>query len=733
MPQVSIVIPVFNSARLIGTALQSVFAQRLQDFEVIVVDDGSEDRDELLQTLGEWRDRVQYIRQPNRGPASARNTGIRHASGGLIAFLDADDEWRPRKLERQAEYFERYPETGLLHTAVVGQKAGGALAGPPRQVFCDLFHTVFSVNTLTVMIPRRVLDCVGGFDERREIHTEDWDLWLRIAAKYPFGYLDEPLAVYRPGGGMSRQIDRTYEAQALVVEKSRALCAKACARHREDPGDCERRRLYVLNRDWGYDRLMAGDRSGARACLGRALACSPLQPRTAALYLSTFLPAVRHGDRKRQVHAPAAAPATPDRSPTGPDRPVTACPPLVHDTAYRRLRRRALSKLHDADDALWRGRHARRRVLFDAASPMSFAIFRPVYDRLRPDPRLDFWFTAHGRVWQPEEIFRLAGVSGRVVPASTAAWMKVDLYINADFWDMTWLHRRTRRIHMFHGVAGKYSLDAPFDLAPTIAAFDSLMFANVDRRQRYVDAALVPDDNVKAALVGYPKVDCLVDGTLGRMAVMRELELDPSIPTVLYAPTWSPHSSLNHLGEEIIERIAADGLQLIVKLHDRSYDRRERGAGCVDWASRLSKYDEHPRVRIVRGADSSPYLVASDLLISDHSSVAFEFMLLDRPIVVIDRPDLVRQAAINPDKVRLLRSAAIVAADGHTLERGVRDELQRPRPLGEIRRRTAAHLFYGAGTATDRAVALIYRVMRLPVYEDSRGRTEEETALRAVS
>src|SRR5258707_697066 len=172
MPQVSIVIPVFNSAHLIGAALRSVFAQTFTDFEVIVVDDGSEDQEELSAELAPFRPSIQFVRQPNGGPANARNTGIARTSGELVAFLDADDEWLPEKLASQVKYFRRHPDTGLLHTAVVDASgAGTAVDGPPRQAFCDLFHTRFDINTLTVMIPRCVLKDVGGFDERREIHV----------------------------------------------------------------------------------------------------------------------------------------------------------------------------------------------------------------------------------------------------------------------------------------------------------------------------------------------------------------------------------------------------------------------------------------------------------------------------------------------------------------------------------------------------------------------------------
>jgi glycosyltransferase involved in cell wall biosynthesis len=303
MPHVSVVIPVFNSAHLIGNALASVFAQTFRDFEVIVVDDGSEDQPELEAAIACWAARIRLVRQSNHGPGHARNTGLRLAAGDLVAFLDADDEWTPDKLARQVEYFRRHPETGLLHTRVIGEtRPGSAVDGPPRQAFCELYHTDFFIQTLTVMIPRRVLEAVGGFDERREIHIEDWDLWLRIAARHPIGYLSEPLALHRHGGWMSRHIERTYAGQLLVIDKSRGLCQLACATHRAAPDACERRRLHVLHRDWGYSRREAGDARGARVQLARALAHAPLDWRTLALYLSTFS-SQRWRSRLRQLRS----------------------------------------------------------------------------------------------------------------------------------------------------------------------------------------------------------------------------------------------------------------------------------------------------------------------------------------------------------------------------------------------------------------------------------------------
>ncbi len=448
MPRVSVVIPAYNAASLIGAALRSVFSQTFDDLECIVVDDGSKDEAELRPAMRPWADRIVHVRQENGGPAKARNTGIGLASGELIAFLDADDEWLPEKLAKQVAYFDQHPTTGLLHTGMVGERESlRPEGGPPRNAFCDLFHTRFFVNTLTVMIPAAVLKDVGGFDERREIHIEDWDLWLRIAARYPFGYLPDALAIHRPGGFMSTQMERTYASQLLVTDKNAGLCAQACEKHRATPAACMRERRHVLHRDWGYDRLQAGNRPGAREQFGQALALSPTDLRTAALYLTTFLPPALLGKRP-PVSATTASPVAAPR----PKRPAVS---LVHDTTYRRLRRRVISRLHDLDDALFATRSGRKRILFDAASPMSFAILRPLYARIRQDPRLELWFTAHGKVWTPEQIYHQVGIRENIVSSHNASRMKVHLYVNTDFWDMTWLHRRARRMHLFHGVAGK--------------------------------------------------------------------------------------------------------------------------------------------------------------------------------------------------------------------------------------------------------------------------------------
>ncbi len=390
---------------------------------------------------------------------------------------------------------------------------------------------------------------------------------------------------------------------------------------------------------------------------------------------------------------------------------------LLHDTVCRRARAAIVNAAHSADEFVSGLGRSRRRILFEAASPLSLAVFRPVLQRLQRDPRLEFWFTTSDRSWDAERIFGAAGISERVISASRARWMKFDGYVNTDFWNMTWLRRRVRRVHLFHGVAGKYGLDAPVRIAPVVGSFDRLLFPNADRLRRYRQAGLVDENGARGQLIGYPKVDCLVDGSLNRAAIQESLGLDPGVPTVLYAPTWSPQSSLNTIGSRLIPSLARLNVNVIVKLHDRSYDRRSQSASPVDWGHHLDAICRSWHVHAAHGSDVSPYLFVSDALITDHSSVGFEFALLDRPIIVIDTPALIQKARVGADKVHALRSASTVVHDIDSATRAVVQELTKPARLSEKRRALAEQSFYRPGSATARAADCIYRLLELPALD----------------
>jgi CDP-glycerol glycerophosphotransferase (TagB/SpsB family) len=166
-------------------------------------------------------------------------------------------------------------------------------------------------------------------------------------------------------------------------------------------------------------------------------------------------------------------------------------------------------------------------------------------------------------------------------------------------------------------------------------------------------------------------------------------------------------------GERIVGALARCGLNVIVKLHDRSLDPDPRYTAGVDWRARIRALEIPQRVRYVEGPDTSPYLAAADLLVTDHSSVGFEYLVLDRPLLVYDVPDLVEAARINPEKVALLRSAATVVSTPKALARAAKAAQEAPRELSEERRRVAREMFHEPGSATARAVSVVGELLGL--------------------
>lgn len=218
---VSVVIPAYNSRALIGTALESVFAQTYHPVEVIVVDDGSTDgTDEWVRSQ---YPSIKVVRIANQGPSGARNQGIQLATGDYVAFLDADDVWHPGKLEAQIGVMERYADVGLV--ASDWTRAGQFGKVPdPVPVSWITYADMLKLNrfqTSTVLMRKLVLDGLEGFD-RRVDGAEDWDLWLRASINTRIGKIDYPLVMYRDvPTGYSKDVWRVYETMQPMLDKHR--------------------------------------------------------------------------------------------------------------------------------------------------------------------------------------------------------------------------------------------------------------------------------------------------------------------------------------------------------------------------------------------------------------------------------------------------------------------------------------------------------------------------------
>jgi CDP-glycerol glycerophosphotransferase (TagB/SpsB family) len=350
-----------------------------------------------------------------------------------------------------------------------------------------------------------------------------------------------------------------------------------------------------------------------------------------------------------------------------------------------------------------------KRVLVDARTPVHYTMFAPVHRAMSADPRVRFSFTASDAHGQAAAIFDEAGVGAEIVGSSRAALTKFAAYVAADFmWAR--LPLGTCRIQMFHGVAGKYGFDAPSE---SLRAWHRLFFVNRRRLQNCIAAGAIDADSPAIRLIGMPKVDCLVDGSLSRDAEVAALGLAPDRPTVLYAPTWSPASSLNRFGVQLIRGLRRAGINVIVKLHDRSRDPRPQYSGGVDWAAALRPHLSAGGAVLAPGADICPYLVAADAVITDHSSAGFEYLLLDRPIVRIHIPELIKVANIHADYVRLLGEVSESVTDAAGAIAAVSRALANPEERSASRRAVAADLFHEPGGATARCAAALYEAIGL--------------------
>jgi CDP-Glycerol:Poly(glycerophosphate) glycerophosphotransferase len=356
-----------------------------------------------------------------------------------------------------------------------------------------------------------------------------------------------------------------------------------------------------------------------------------------------------------------------------------------------------------------------RRVLIDAGLPMEFSMIAPIYRRLLTDPRIKVLLTSTVYPDDACRIFAEAGAGVEIISPWRAAVMKFDAYLAADFiWAK--LPRGTVRIQTFHGVAGKYGnlYDRP---EHSVREWDRLFFINQRRLNNFIAAGAIDPDSPAICLVGMPKADCLVDGSLQRDAILRSLGLDPSRRTVLYAPTWTPYASLNTMGEELVQQLGRAGFCVIVKLHDHSRDPDPRNSGGVDWVQRLTPILRSSGGHLAAHGTIAPYLAAADVMISDHSSAGFEYLLLNRPLIRIEMPELIARTNIHPDYVELLVKASTTVRTPLEAVTATEYAYSDPSCLSTERETVAAELFYKPGTATNRAVTELYKVLELAPYE----------------
>lgn len=281
MAKVSILTAAYNHFRFVRQSIESGLAQTYRDIEHVVVDDGSTDGTE--DVARSFDNRIVYIRQENRGAHAALNRAIKASSGEHVALLDSDDIWLPHKLERQMNTFEQFPDAGFVYSLAYligpngeplrnGEPIGTAISDPQRA-----FEELVLGNCIpagTVVARRTCIEKVGLFDESLKA-SSDWDLWLRIAAKWPVVCVAEPLAMFRIHEKSSwpslERSGRAFEERILTLNK---LSAEIAGREREFPGLKKR----ALSRAYLFGAMTSAAAGNPVSAVERFSQCAVLDP-----------------------------------------------------------------------------------------------------------------------------------------------------------------------------------------------------------------------------------------------------------------------------------------------------------------------------------------------------------------------------------------------------------------------------------------------------------------------
>lgn len=344
---VSVVIPTYNRAQLVGRAIESALAQTHTNVELLVVDDGSSDGTaELLQRQYATEPRVVCIRQENKGVAGARNTGIRAARGSHVAFLDSDDTWKPWKLELQLACFARFPDAGMIWTDMEAIDPDGHLvslrylrtmyrasyrwfptseslfakseplatllpslpgsASGARVYVGDIASQMLVgnlVHTSTVLLRRERLERVGAFDESLKPLGEDFDFHLRTCQAGPVAFADVSSIQYRVGA--TDQLTRS-EYQVHLAKNFLKILEPALkqAEHRNALPASMVASVQAEAHAWlGRELLARGDRAGARKHLAQSLRHRTFAPPALMLFALSCSPNFTYTLAKNVVRA----------------------------------------------------------------------------------------------------------------------------------------------------------------------------------------------------------------------------------------------------------------------------------------------------------------------------------------------------------------------------------------------------------------------------------------------
>ncbi len=355
------------------------------------------------------------------------------------------------------------------------------------------------------------------------------------------------------------------------------------------------------------------------------------------------------------------------------------------------------------------------RVLFSGHAPVHFACFQPLYERLCAHPGVEVFLSGGLRTqyrdkmpdgtkgkkkWRYDgsALYEPFGVPpDRILPVKEMRRQNFDVVFGAN---TKLLRPRSPAINIqiFHGISFRNKAVRKANMG-----CDYYFLIGPYMHRRFVEANFLEAVDERAVQIGFLKTDRLLNGEFVRADLLEEFGLGGERPVIVYAPTGARFNSLETMGEEVIACLTSTGrYDVLIKPHDHPTNDD------IDWFERLARFeDDH--CRVVRAPDVTRVLFLADVLISDASSVTNEYSLMDRPIVFLDTPELIAQAAEADesalDLVTWGRRGGIIVEVPEKIENAIEQCLADPQQYTEIRRAMAKDFFYNPGTATDAAMS----------------------------
>jgi len=371
-------------------------------------------------------------------------------------------------------------------------------------------------------------------------------------------------------------------------------------------------------------------------------------------------------------------------------------------------------------------------VFFEIKISAQFCYIESIWRKIRNESKISIYFSVlSSHKSNPRQFLLQQGIKkNRIFDDSMRPhYFLADLLICPTEFIASVPRGNQKYIYLPHGLAKKGGVV----LIRNVLNFDIIFLTGPFLKEMYLNEFLKKHPGAKRQEIyeiGYPKLDALINRDYNPQEIKKRLNLDKILkPVILYAPAWEEGTSLRKYGLEIIETLLKMDVILLVKLHPMSYSdpKNIAATGGVDWRKELEKYEKFENFRNILDWNSNPYLCISDVLITDISGIAFEFMFLDRPIIYFDAPEFFNKTLPNLFKIKdegpscndfrtdIVRNTGTVIKKPDELPMAVEEALRNPKAKSPHRKLLMEKLIYNPGKATQEAVRVINKLLDLEI------------------